>query len=93
MCSSDLEADKQKAKLEEFDKTVRGELRGARGRGHACVLGSLNPKPCAFLAIEPELGPTVQKCCVASAHKDLPPEELPATSRVDAWVKLIGDPD
>ena len=87
------EADKQKAKLEEFDKTVRGELRGARGRGHACVLGSLNPKPCAFLAIEPELGPTVQKCCVASAHKDLPPEELPATSRVDAWVKLIGDPD
>lgn len=84
------EVDQVPAPLEEFDKEVRQQLRASPRRGpDACVLGSLNPKPCAFLAVEKEKGPIVRRCCFASAEKDLPPESLPATSRVDAWVRLL----
>lgn len=76
--------------LETFDAEVRAEERSWKDRpGEHCVLGRLNPRRCGLLDIDPTTGAQVRRACAATCLEDLPPRDLPRTSRVDVWVKLL----
>jgi predicted acylesterase/phospholipase RssA len=78
--------------LESFDRIIRRQIRWSSPCGSSCVLGLYGPKdedgapvPCVFITSGDHR--SIRRQCRKTALKDLKPEALPTTSRVDLWMK------